>query len=106
MKMLLNKIAIILTILIISLTIGCDEQKIEEGNVVQIEDIGIRKGVFERKFKMTNDFNETKVFAPEFLKNSIEKYMLTDHLLICDAYKKGFNVDPKITKIMLEKVKY
>lgn len=102
MKMLLNKIAIIFTVLILLFAIGCEEKKIEEGNLVQIENVGIRTGVFERKFKMTNDFNETKVFTPEFLKNSIEKYMLTDHLLICDAYKKGFNEDPKITKIMLE----
>ena len=105
MNMLGNKIAVILTLLILISTIGCEEQKIEEGNVVQIEDLGIRKGVFERRFAMTSTYNENTEFTPKLLKSEIDKTLLPNYLLINDAYKLGLNKDQKfINKVLMYKL--
>ena len=93
MNMLGNKIAVILTVLILISTIGCEEQKIEEGNVVQIEDLGIRKGVFERRFIMTSTYTDNNEFTPKLLISEIDKLLLPNYLLINDAYKLGLNKD-------------
>ena len=93
MNMLGNKIAVILTVLILISTIGCEEKKIEEGNVVQIEDLGIRKGIFERRFIMTSTYTDNNEFTPKLLISEIDKLLLPNYLLINDAYKLGLNKD-------------
>lgn len=96
MNMLGNKIAIILTIIILISAIGCEEKKIEEGNVVQIEDLGIRKGVFERRFVMTSTYTDNNEFTPKLLISEIDKLLLPNYLFINDAYRLGLNKDQVI----------
>ncbi len=74
------------------------EFKLNEDYVVQIDDIGLREGVFERRFKLTKDFSAHKSFTANSLKNSIDNIFLPDLLFIRKAYELGFDKDPSIKK--------
>ena len=47
---------------------GCSgEQKIDPECVMQIKDVGLREGVFVRRYKMTGDYGRPKSFNSEIL---------------------------------------
>jgi len=95
-------IKFLLIFIVILFSAACSNPKLNEDNIVQIGDLGIRKGVFERKFKMTNVYNDNEDFTPESLKSSLDKILLPDHLLIYEAYNLSFDKDPKVVMTMLE----
>ncbi len=92
-----------LIVLSLLLAVSCSEHKIINDNyIAQIDNLGIHKGVFERKFKRTDVYGKNKVFTSEMLKTSLNKILLNDHLLINDALNLGFDEDPMISKTILE----
>lgn len=103
MNFLKNKILVFLFASILGITLfSCSEQKLIEDNILQVDEIGVRKGVFERRFRMTDVYNNNQNFTVEILKSSIDKLFLPNYLLINDAYDIGFDKNSSIANTMLE----
>ncbi|MEN8192741.1 MAG: hypothetical protein ABFS12_07975 [Bacteroidota bacterium] len=80
------------------LVISCSETKVEDGYVLQLEDVGLRKGIFERRFKLTKDYGSNKELTPEILKGFIDRVLLQEYLFIQKSFDLGFDKDPEIKK--------
>ncbi len=99
----IKKIQIIKTLVLFMFILGLNncspkEYQLNKDYVVQIDDIGIRKGVFERRFKLAKDFGAHKSFSTNSLKNFINKIYLPELLFLRRAYELGFDKDPLIEK--------
>jgi hypothetical protein len=81
---------------------SCSDGIISDEYVLKIEDVGLRKGVFERRFKLTKDYGANQEITPEILKNSINKILLPEYLFIQRALELGFDTDPLIRKNLFE----
>ncbi len=82
-----------LILLLISLLVeSCsEEESLKVECVMQINDVGLREGVFERRYKMTSDYGSHENLNPEILKSFIKTVMEPNYLLIRHAYDLGMN---------------
>ncbi|MCB0730165.1 MAG: peptidyl-prolyl cis-trans isomerase [Ignavibacteriae bacterium] len=99
---LINLRKLVLLVSMFLLLFACSEKKIDDAYVVQIDKAGLRKGVFERRFKLSNDYGKNTEFSVETLKNFIDKTLLPEYLFIEKAYDLGFDQDPQIKNSVLE----
>ena len=90
-------LAILVVLQLVWLMVGCSvEQKMAPESVMQIEDGGLREGVFVRRYMMTGDYGSHKKFTPEILKNFIKKEYEPDYLMIMDAYNRGMDKEDDV----------
>ena len=56
----------IMGLMIIPFFMVCCTKKdtFEAGNVLQIKDVGLREGVFVRRYKLTSDYGRQQEFTP------------------------------------------
>lgn len=94
----------IFSVLVLSVFLfgGCSNKIIDKDNVIQLDNVGLRKGVFERRFRLSEDFGKNSQFSSAILKNFIQKVFLPEYLFIQKAYELNFDKDPVIQKNMLE----
>lgn len=77
---------------IIVLIVGCAKQEsINNEYVMQIKNVGLRQGVFVRRYKLTGDYGSHGIFTPEVLKKFIREVLEPDYLFIQDAYDRGLH---------------
>jgi len=93
-----------LTLLLIFLFMaGCKEEAaLKPECVMQIDDVGLREGVFLRRYKMTGDYGSHKEFTPEILKAFIKKIQERDYLFIQDAFDRGMNNESTVREKLEE----
>lgn len=65
---------------------------------MQIKEVGLREGVFVRRYKMTRDYGKNERFSAEILKNFIKEVMEPDYLLVQDAYDRGMHKEEDISR--------
>lgn len=85
----------LLTLLIASCV--TDKNKNDE-YVLQIKNIGLRQGVFIRRYQLTGDYGSRVTFTPTMLKNYIQKILEPNYLLVQHAYDLGLNRDDEIKR--------
>jgi len=93
-------ITVVLFLLISSwfmLSCSSEDLPVQDGYVLQIKDVGLREGVFSRRFQLTNEYGQHQEFTAELLKNFIEEKIEPDYLFIANAYDLGFH-EEKSTK--------
>ncbi len=74
------------------LIVGCAKQEsINNEYVMQIKNVGLREGVFVRRYKLTSDYGSHEIFTPEILKKFIREVLEPDYLFIQDAYDRGMH---------------
>ncbi|MBN1479986.1 peptidyl-prolyl cis-trans isomerase [candidate division KSB1 bacterium] len=96
MKKLLTATVILVFILMM---VSCSKHEpVDEANVMQIKNIGLRRDVFVRRYKMTSDYGRHNAFTPALLKEFIINVLEPDYLLIQHAYDKGMHKDPQIQR--------
>lgn len=78
------------------------EQDISNEYVLQINNVGLRKGVFERRFKLTQNYGSHQEFTPEILKTYIQDVLEPDYLFIRDAYAKKIDQEADIQKQIMD----
>jgi len=89
-------------LLFILLVIGCAKQEnMNNECIMQINNVGLRQGVFVRRYKLTSDFGSHEIFSPEILKKFIQEILEPDYLLIQDAYERKFH-EESATKQKIE----
>ncbi|RPH89330.1 MAG: hypothetical protein EHM72_20540, partial [Calditrichaeota bacterium] len=94
-----NLMTFALLLLAMPLMMNCTKDgSIDQANVMQIKDVGLRRDVFVRRYKMTGDYGRQRSYTPDDLKEFIEKIMEPDYLLIQDAYDKEMDKDPQIER--------
>jgi hypothetical protein len=81
---------------------SCSKKEIDKENVIQIGEVGLRKGVFERRFKLSSEYGKNKEFSPEILKSFINRILLPEYLFIQKSFDLGFQNDPFILKTVFE----
>jgi hypothetical protein len=82
--------------LFIVLMVGCAKQEpMNNEYVMQIKNVGLRQGVFVRRYKLTRDYGNNQVFTPEILKKFIDEILVPDYLFIQHAYDLGFRKERK-----------
>ena len=65
---------------------------------MQLQDVGIRKGVFTRRYQTTQDYGKHTEFTPEILREFINDVLLQNYLFIQDAYVLGMNKEPSVQR--------
>jgi hypothetical protein len=75
---------------------GCsnDVKNIDAENIMQINDVGLREGVFIRRFKITSEFSKHQIFSPEILKKFIQEKLEPDYLFMAHARELGYQNEP------------
>ncbi len=91
----------LLLLMLLPLT-SCSNKEIDKENVIQIGEVGLRRGVFERRFKLSSEYGKNKEFSPEILKSFIDKILLPEYLFIRKSFDLGFQNDPFIRKTVFE----
>jgi uncharacterized protein YlxP (DUF503 family) len=103
-NMVKNKFGILVApFLIMLLCMSCAKQQgFDDQNVMQIKNVGLRQGVFIRRYKLTGEYGRNNVFTSNDLQAFIEKVMEPDYLLIQNAYDLGLNKDKIIQQKLLD----
>ena len=91
-----------MSILVLFPLASCSNKEIDKGNVIQVGEVGLRKGVFERRFKLSSEYGKNKEFSPEILKSFINRILLPEYLFIQKSFDLGFQNDPFILKTIFE----
>ena len=88
-------------VIIALLIVSCEKEiSLDPENVLQVNNVGLREGVFVRRYKLTNDYAKHKEYTPEILKSFIKEKLESDYLFLADAYALGLEKDNVIqTKI-------
>ncbi|RQW08825.1 peptidyl-prolyl cis-trans isomerase [candidate division KSB1 bacterium] len=96
-----NLLTIALPLLTIFIFLDCAKQEpFDNANVMQINNVGLRRDVFVRRYKMTSAYGQQKSFTPAVLREFIATVLEPDYLLIQNAYDKGMHKDPDIQQKM------
>lgn len=92
----INKTALKLFLFTI-LMVGCAKQeRMNNEYVMQIKNVGLRRGVFVRRYKLTSDYGRNESFSSEILKRFIKEILEPNYLFIQDAYNRGFHKESVI----------
>jgi hypothetical protein len=87
-------LALLNFIIIVVLAVSCEKEiNLDPENVLQVNNVGLREGVFVRRYKLTNDYGKHKEFTPEILKSFIKEKLEPDYLFLADAYDLGLEKD-------------
>ncbi len=87
-------LTVLLLLFISSFITSCSEEvSISNENVLQINDVGLREGVFVRRYQLTNEYKKDRVFTPEILKTFIEEKLEPDYLFVAHARDLGLQND-------------
>ncbi len=65
---------------------------------MQVDDVGLREGVFVRRYMMTGHYGKHEQFNAEILKAFIRDIMEPDYLLVQDAYDHDMDKDEDLQK--------
>jgi len=92
----ISKIALNLFFIAV-LIFGCAKQeRMNNEYVMQIKNVGLRRGVFVRRYKLTSDHGRNESFSSEILKRFIKEILEPNYLFIQDAYNRGFHKESVI----------
>ncbi|MBN1561170.1 hypothetical protein JW998_13030 [candidate division KSB1 bacterium] len=96
-----NLLTIVLPFVIFLAFLDCTKQEsFDNANIMQIKNVGLRRDVFVRRYKMTSDYGRQNSFTPALLKEFIATILEPDYLLIQHAYDKGMHKNPDIQQKM------
>lgn len=76
---------------------GCAKHEpVSDDYVMQIKNVGLRPGVFVRRYKLTKDYGSHKEFSAATLEKFIKESLEPDYLLIQHAHDLGLPQETKI----------
>jgi hypothetical protein len=81
---------------VMSLLVSCSTQQISDDLLMQIKNVGLRKGVLIRRFQMTADYKQKSAIRPADVKAFIDTYFLSEYLQLQHAYDLGLHNDPAL----------
>lgn len=83
-------------LLLIVFILGCAKQEnLNDEYVMQVKNVGLRQGVFVRRYKLTKDYGSNKEFNAKILKKFIGEILEPDYLFIQHACDLGFHQEAK-----------
>jgi len=94
MKKLPIKISSILFFMILLLASCTKYKKMDDNYVLLIKDVGLRKGVFIRRYQLTGEYGRQDRFTAEILKKYIKEILEPNYLFIQHAHDLGMHQEP------------
>ena len=81
--------------------VGCaGENSVDDVYVLQIKDVGLREGVFVRRYQLAGEYGSAETFTSDMLKNYISRILEPNYLFIQHAYDLGLNKEWTIALII------
>lgn len=78
---------------------GCvEEVSLNPENVLQIKNVGLREGIFIRRYQLTSDYGNRQEYTPEILKSFIKEKLEQNYLFIANAYDLGLDKENDIQR--------